>query len=88
MSLTLFVLYTLCFKYFNFYKFFIKYAYMCYTLIFIYLYFNTLCGDFPVTQMVKNLSSMQGIQVQSLGLEAPMEKGMATHSSILAWRVP
>ena len=38
--------------------------------------------------MVKNLSAMQETQVQSLGLEDPLEKGMTTHSSILAWRIP
>ena len=38
--------------------------------------------------MVKNLSAMQEIRVQSLGQEDPLEKGMATHSSILAWRIP
>ena len=38
--------------------------------------------------MVKNLPSMQETLVQSLGWEDPLEKGMATHSSILAWRIP
>ena len=38
--------------------------------------------------MVKNLPAMQETQVQSLGQENPLEKGMATHSSILAWRIP
>ena len=38
--------------------------------------------------MVKNLPTMQDTRVQSLGRENPLEKGMATHSSILAWRVP
>ena len=38
--------------------------------------------------MVKNLSAMQETQVQSLGWEDPLEKGMATHCSILAWRIP
>ena len=38
--------------------------------------------------MVKNLPAMQEIQVQSLGQEVPLERGMATHSSILAWRIP
>ena len=38
--------------------------------------------------MVKNLLSMQEMQVQSLGLEDSLEKGMATHSSILVWRIP
>ena len=41
-----------------------------------------------VVQSVKNLPAMQETQVQSLGLEDPPEKGMATHSSILAWRTP
>ena len=40
-----------------------------------------------MTQTVKNLPTMQEIQVQSLGQEDPLEKGMATHSSILAWRI-
>ena len=38
--------------------------------------------------MVNNLLAMQETQVQSLGREDPLEKGMATYSSILAWRVP
>ena len=38
--------------------------------------------------MVKRLSAIQETQVQSLGWEDPLEKGMATHSSILAWRIP
>ena len=38
--------------------------------------------------MVKNLPAMQETQVGSLGQEDPLEKGMATHSSILAWRIP
>ena len=38
--------------------------------------------------MVKNLPAMQETQLQSLGWEDPLEKGMATHSSILAWRTP
>ena len=37
--------------------------------------------------MVKNLPAMQETWVQSLGQEDPLEKGMATHSSILAWRI-
>ena len=37
-----------------------------------------------LAQMVKNLPAMQEIQVQSLGQEDPLEKGMATHSNILA----
>ena len=38
--------------------------------------------------MVKNLPEMQEIRVQSLGQKDPLEKEMATHSSILAWRIP
>ena len=38
--------------------------------------------------MVKNLSAMQETWVSSLGWEDPLESGMATHSSILAWRIP
>ena len=41
-----------------------------------------------MAQMVKNLSIMQKTQVQSLGGEDPLEKEMATHSSILAWDIP
>ena len=41
-----------------------------------------------MAQMVKNLPAMQDTQVQSLGQEDPLEKGMATYSSILAWRIP
>ena len=37
--------------------------------------------------MVKNLPAMQETQVRSLGREDPLEKGMVTHSSILAWRI-
>ena len=39
-------------------------------------------------QMLKNLPAMQETQVQFLDREDPLEKGMATHSSILAWRIP
>jgi len=38
--------------------------------------------------VVDNLPAMQETQVQSLGGEDPLEKGMATHASILAWRIP
>ena len=41
-----------------------------------------------VAQMVKNLPAMQETWVRSLGWEDPPEKGTATHSSILAWRIP
>ena len=41
-----------------------------------------------VAQTVKNLPAMLEMQVQSLGWEDPLEKEMATHSSILAWEIP
>ena len=41
-----------------------------------------------VAQTVKNLPAMQETGVQSLGQEDPLKKGMATHSSIFAWRIP
>ena len=41
-----------------------------------------------VAQMVKNLPAMQETWVQSLGSKDPLEKGMATQSSTLAWRIP
>ena len=41
-----------------------------------------------MAQAVKNLPAMQETQVQSLGQEDPLEREMATHSSILAWRIP
>ena len=41
-----------------------------------------------VAQMVKNLPAMKETQVQSLGQEDPLEKDMATHASILAWKIP
>ena len=41
-----------------------------------------------VAQMLKNLPAMQETWVQSLGQADPLEMGMATHSSILAWRIP
>ena len=41
-----------------------------------------------IVQLVKNLPEMQEIPVQSLGQEDPLEKGTATYSSILAWRIP
>ena len=45
-------------------------------------------GASLVTQTIKNLSAMQDTRVQSLGREGPLEKGMATHSCILAGTIP
>ena len=41
-----------------------------------------------MAQTVKNLPAMQETQVQSLGWEDPLEKGMVTHFTILAWKIP
>ena len=41
-----------------------------------------------MAQMVKNPPAMQETQIRSLGREDPLEKGMATHLSILSWRIP
>ena len=43
---------------------------------------------FLVVQLLKNLPAMQETWVLSLGWEDPLEEGMGTHSSILAWRIP
>ena len=57
--------------------------------LYMYLYFLTASkGASPVAQTLKNLPTMQEAWIQSLGQEDPLEKGMATHSSILAWRIP
>ena len=42
----------------------------------------------PVFQVVKRLPTMQETRVRSLGWEDPLEKAIATHSSILAWKIP
>ena len=43
---------------------------------------------FPVAQLVKNLPAVWETWVRSLGWKDPLEKGTATHSSILTWRIP
>ena len=57
-----------------------------------YMFLSFCCTGFLffffLAQMVKNLPAMQETLVGSLGWEDPLEKGMATHSSILAWRIP
>ena len=45
-------------------------------------------GSSLVTQMVKNQPAVQETRIQTLGWEDPLEKGMAIHSSILAWIIP
>ena len=46
------------------------------------------CMTCLMAQRVKNLLAMQETRVQSLGQEDPLEKGVDTHSSILAWKIP
>ena len=64
----------------------------------VYIFFLILCviiyicksfiWTFQMAQIVQNQPAMLKTQVQSLGQEGPLEKGRATHSSILAWRIP
>ena len=49
---------------------------------------SLLLGASLVAQTIKNLPAMQETGVRYLSWEAPLEEGMATHSSILAWRIP
>ena len=49
---------------------------------------TTLVLGFPGGSVVKNPPAMEETQAQSLGQEDPLEKGMATYSSLLAWRIP
>ena len=51
-------------------------------------FINLASGTSLVAQTVKHLSTMRETQVQSLGWEDPLEKEMATHSSIPAWKIP
>ena len=44
--------------------------------------------SFPSAQTVKNMPAMKETQAQSLGQEDPQEKGMATHSSVISWKIP
>ena len=49
---------------------------------------NFISLSFPGGSEVKNLPTVWEVWVQSLGWQDPLEKGMATHSSVLAWRIP
>ena len=59
-----------------------KYIYILYICMYV-----CITKGFPA-QMVKNLTAMWETWVQSLGWEDPLEEGIATHSSVLAWRCP
>ena len=58
-----------------------------YAFFFQILFHYSLLQPSLVTKMVKNLPAIWKTQVRSLGQEDPLEKGTATHSSILAWRI-
>ena len=60
--------------------------YICLCNIFIHVYIYIQAS--LVAQLVKNPPVIRETWVQSLGWEDPLEEGMATHSSILAWRIP
>ena len=81
-------------RYFHHSIFQLTYTFFCLS----YSAFGSLCCSFNliyyvtqaslIAQSVKNLPAMQETQVRFLGWEAPLEKEMATHSSILAWKIP
>ena len=53
-----------------------------------YFVYSSVYMGFPVAQMVKYLPAMQETQVRSPDQEVPLEKGMTTHPTVLAWRIP
>ena len=59
----------------------------CYIYCALYYHCAQYCTS-PVAQLVKNPPAMRETWVRSLGREDPLQKGKATHSSILAWRIP
>ena len=66
-------------------------VYICVVCVYIYIYICMhICVYiyFPSGSAVKSLPSMQEMQVQSLGQEDSLEEDMASHSSILVWRIP
>ena len=60
---------------------------ICIMKLYYILHMHTIWNSL-VVQMIKNLPAMQETPIWSLGQDDPLEKGMATHSSILAWRIP
>ena len=69
----------------------IEQSFMCYTIgpCWLSILNIALCTwDFPIAQIIRKLPAMQKTWVQSLGQEDPLEKEVATHFSILAWRIP
>ena len=80
------ILYGFCILYLRRHRELIPVPSQCYSCGIMCVQYET--GVSLVVQIVKNLHAMQETQVQSLGQEDPLEKGMATHSSTLAWRIP
>ena len=80
------ILYGFCILYLRRHRELIPVPSQCYSCGIMCVQYET--GVSLVVQIVKNLHAMQETQVQSLGQEDPLEKGMATHSSILAWEIP
>ena len=74
--------------YFQYYLLFLLLSSTLICIQIIYVYFLTTYWASLVAQTVKNLPEMQETRVQFLGWEEPLEKGMATHSCLLAWRIP
>ena len=72
----------------NTYYVFICMCVYIYTHIHTYIYTYIYICNFPGGSELKNLPVMYEMQVQSLGQEDPLEKEMATHSSIVAWETP
>ena len=64
------------------------YIYICVCVCVCVCVYPLFLKGFPGDAEVKNMSTMQNAWVQSLGSKDPLEKKMATHSSILAWRIP
>ena len=72
----------------NTYYVFICMCVYIYTHIHTYIHTHIYICNFPGGSELKNLPVMYEMQVQSLGQEDPLEKEMATHSSIVAWEIP
>ena len=58
------------------------------SLLVIHFKYSSVSVSIPSGSVVKNLSAMQESWVQSMGQEDSLEKGMATHSSVLVWKIP
>ena len=74
------------FSFFNWFFYFSSSLYII--CLFLYFFFNLKQYLLTSFSLVKNLPAMQETQVWSLGWEDPLEEEMATHSSILAWKIP